>query len=387
MWAAARRAALAPLLATVAAVVASSIALLLSGNNPIDAFREMWKVIDSTRSVVTIVNTAVPYYVAGVAVAIGFKMNLFNIGVNGQYLLATLFAAYLGSELDLPAPLHVAFILAVAMLVGGVWAGIAGVLKVTRNVNEVISTIMLNYIAIGLSQYLLSQHFRDKSPNASLVVGTKSLEDSALLPPLNRLFEAVGFHFGRGLELHGFLPFAIALGIGYYIMLFRSRFGYELRISGVNPSAARAAGVDPKRMVLTTIALSGALAGLIGMSALLADPQFGHRYGDGFPTTLGFTGLALALLGRNHPAGIAAAALVWAGIARATQPLGPLGIPSEVGVILQGSFLLAAVIAFEWVRRRNERSVADEAASRAASGSDAAPGASVQDSAVAGATA
>ncbi len=381
------RAALAPLIATVAAIIVSSVALLISGNDPIEAFREMWKVVDSTRSVVTIINTAVPYYVAGVAVAIGFKMNLFNIGVNGQYLMAALFAAYLGAEIDLPAPLHVAFILVVAMAVGGMWAAIAGVLKVTRGVNEVISTIMLNYIAIGMSQFLLAEYFRDKSPTASLVTGTERLDDSALLPSLNRLFEVFGFHFGRGVELYGFLPFAIALGVGYYIVLFRSRFGYELRISGVNPSAARAAGVDPKRMVLITITVSGALAGLIGMSALLADPQFGHRYGDGFPTTLGFTGLALALLGRNHPVGIAAAALVWAGIARATQPLTPLGIPSEVGVILQGSFLLAAVIAFEWVRRRNERSLADEAAHRAASGADAAPGGSERDTAVAGATA
>ena len=118
-------------------------------------------------------------------------------------------------------------------------------------------------------------------------------------------------------------------------------------------------------MVVKTIVLSGAVAGLIGMSNLLADPQFG-KFGDQFPKTLGFTGLSLALLGRNHPVGIAAAALVWATIERATQKLSLLGIPQEVGLILQGSFLLAAVVAYEAVNRRNQIATARDAAHRAA---------------------
>lgn len=361
-----RKALLAPAVATIVALVVSSIALIISGNNPITAFREMWKVVDSTQSVVAIINTAVPYYVAGVAVAIGFKMNLFNIGIDGQYRLATLFAAYVGASISMPAILHVLIIIVVAMVVGSAWAAVAGALKVTRGVNEVISTIMLNYIATGLGAFLLVSYFQDKGEGASLITGTEPLPKSALLPNLDRLFEFFGFHFGRGVDLYGFLPFAILVGVGYYVLLFRSRFGYELRISGTNPAAARTAGVNPKAMVMKTIMLSGAISGLVGLSALLADPQFGHKYGDGFPTSLGFTGLSLALLGRNHPAGIAAAAFVWAAIGRATQQLGSLGIPQEIGTILQGSFLLAAVVAFEVVKRRNERSAAD-AASRATS--------------------
>ncbi len=354
---------LAPAVAAVVAIIVSSIALWISGNNPLEAFQEMWKIVDSTQSLVIIINQAVPYYVAGVAVAIGFKMNLFNIGADGQYRLATLFAAWVGASISLPAPLHVFVIVVVAMTVGSAWAAIAGALKVTRGVNEVISTIMLNYIATGLGAFLLISYFQNKSESASLITSTEPLPPSALLPHLDRLFELFGFHFGGGVHLYGFLPFAIALGIFYYVLLFRSRFGFELRISGTNATAARSAGVNPKSMVMKTIMLSGAFSGLIGLSALLADPQFGHKYGDGFPNSLGFTGLALALLGRNHPVGIAAAAFVWAAIGRATQPLGGLGIPQEIGVILQGSFLLAAVIAFEVVKRRNERAAA-EAASR-----------------------
>jgi len=349
----------APALAAAVAIAVSSIALLIAGESPVTTFREMWKTIDSTQSVTFIVNNAVPYYVAGVAVAIGFKMNLFNIGAAGQYQLGALLAAAAGAAVTLPAPVHVAFVMAVAVVVGAAYAAIAGILKVWRGVNEVISTIMLNYIAIGIAAFLLAEPLRNDS--SGNLAQTRSLPASARLPDLNGVFETLGFDFPSGVVLQGFLPFAIALGIGYHLLLNRSRFGFNLRVSGANPAAARTSGVNPKRMVLTTIILSGAIAGLIGMAPLLTEE---FSYGDQFPKSLGFTGLALALLGRNHPVGIAGAALVWATIERATQRLSTLGIPQEIGVILQGSFLLAAVIAYEVVRRRTEAAEARAAAER-----------------------
>jgi simple sugar transport system permease protein len=354
------RASLAPLVAAAVAILISSLALLISGNDPVEAFREMWKTIDSTQSVVIIVNTAVPYYIAGVAVAIGFKMNLFNIGSNGQYLLAALVAGWAGAEVSLPPPLHVAFVFLVAVAVGGTWALIAAILNVTRNVNVVVATIMLNYIAVGLGAFLLSEVFRDNE-NGGLVAQTKVMPESARLPSMNGIIELFGFNFAPGVELFGFLPFAIALGVAYHVLLNRSLFGYELRLSGMNPDAALSAGVNPKRMVLITLFMSGAVAGMIGLPFLLADPSF-LKYGDAFPTTIGFTGLGIALLGRNNPVGIAAAALVWATIERATQRLGPLGIPPEIGKIMQGTFLLSAVIAYEVVRRRNDAAAVAAAA-------------------------
>ena len=363
------RAAIAPVSAAIAAIFISSIALLISGNDPIEAFREMWKTIDSTESVVLIINRAVPYYISGVAVAIGFKMNLFNIGSNGQYLLAALIAGWAGAEVSLPPVLHVLFIFLVAVTVGGLWALIAGILNVTRNVNVVVSTIMLNYIAIGLGSFLLAELFRDEE-SGGLVAQTKEIPASAQIPSLNRLFETVGLNFAPGVDLYGFLPFAIVLGIAYYLLLNRSLFGYDLRLSGMNADAAKTAGVNPKRMVLITMFLSGAVAGMIGLPYLLADPNF-QKYGDAFPTMVGFTGLGLALLGRNSPIGIAAAAIVWATIERATHRLGPLGVPPEIGRILQGSFLLVAVIAYEVARRRNE--AAAVAAAAAITGERAAP--------------
>ncbi len=350
---------LAPLLAAVVAIIVSSIALLIAGESPATAFREMWSTIDSTESVVLIMNRAVPYYVAGVAVAIGFKMNLFNIGAAGQYQLAALLAAGAGAAVSLWAPLHLLFVFMVAISVGGAYASIAGILKVWRGVNEVISTIMLNYIAIGISAFLLAEPLRNES--SGNLAQTRSLPKSAHLPNLNRVIEAIGLHFPRGVFLRGFLPVAILVGIGYWLLLNRSRFGFNLRVSGANAAAARTAGVNPKRMVLITITLSGAVAGLIGLAPLLTEE---FNYGDQFPKTLGFTGLALALLGRNHPVGIAAAAVVWATIERSTQRLSTIGIPQEIGVILQGSFLLAAVIAYEVVRRWSDAAEARAAAER-----------------------
>ena len=145
----------APVGAFVLTLIISSIALLLFGSNPIEAFGDMLGHASRLETQVDILNRATPFYLSAVAAAIGFRMNLFNIGVEGQYLIAFLIAAQVGSLVSLPAILHIPLIMVVAMLVGAAYSGIAGVLLVTRGVNEVISTIMLNSIAvIGLIAWL-----------------------------------------------------------------------------------------------------------------------------------------------------------------------------------------------------------------------------------------
>jgi ABC-type uncharacterized transport system permease subunit len=350
----------APVIAAVVSLAVASVALLLSGHSAIETFRTMWSYLDSADSVVSIINTAVPYFVAGVAVAIGFKMSLFNIGADGQYRLAALVAAAAGAAVSLPAPVHVSFILVIAMAVGGAYAAIAGLLKAYRGVNEVVSTIMLNFIATGVTAFLLAEYFRDEA-TASLVAETKTLPSSAWIPPLNHLLEVFGYHLPEGTVLQGFLPFAIVIGVLFYVVIWRTRFGFELRTTGFNPAAALAAGVNPKTMILKAIVLSGVTAGLIGMAPLLCDPEL-HKYSDTFPTAIGLTGIAIALLGRNSPVGIAVAALVWATLERAGQALPPIGVPQEIVQILQGSLLLSAVIAFEVVRRFADAAAVRDAA-------------------------
>jgi len=337
----------APAIAVAVAVVVSSITLLLSGNSPVEALRAMADYFFTTDSIVATLNRVGPLYVVSLAVAIGFKMNLFNIGVDGQYRLAALFAAALGAELHLPRVLHIVAVMLIAMLVGAAWAAIPGVLKVTRNVNEVVSTIMLNFVATGLTAYLLITYFRNK--NVENVSETKAVPPSGRLPTLNGVVENLGFHFPRLTELNGFLPIAIVVGILFYLLVWRTRFGFDLRMTGANKAAARASGVNPSAMIMKTILISGALAGLAASGFVLTDFP---KYSDAFPLGLAFTGIGVALLGRNHPAGIAVAALVWQGIDTASRGLLDVQIPPEITIIMLGTLLMSSVISFEVVRRR-----------------------------------
>ena len=342
----------APIAAVVFATIASSIFLIIAGSNPFSAYGDMFEYGSRLEIQVDILNRATPLYISGVAAAIGFRMNLFNIGVEGQYRLAAIVAAYVGASVSLPAFFHVALILLVAMLVGGAYAGVAGVLKVTRGVNEVISTIMLNAIAIsGLIAWLGPEWQAGGSGDASganLGVGTEPIEESGLIPNINSWLELFTREIGKGKELTGVLLVAIAVGVLYHIILNRTRFGFDLRASGINPFAARAGGVNDKKMVLGAMVLSGVVAGLVGMAEIA---KLG-RFSPNFVGNLGFAGIAVALLGRNHPGGIAIGALLFAFLDTASGVLQVTGSASrEIVFIMQGIILLAAVIAYEVVQR------------------------------------
>ncbi|HEY9555986.1 MAG TPA: ABC transporter permease [Acidimicrobiales bacterium] len=338
----------APTLAIAIAVAVSSVVLVISGDDPFEIYSAMWEFGTQLNSIISMINRAVPYYISGLAVAVGFKMNLFNIGVEGQYYLAGILAAVVGAWLDLPAPLHVACICIVAMAVGAAWAGIAGVLKATRGVNEVISTIMLNNIVgLGLGAWLMAR-FRESETGGSLQIATEHIPASGLMPDLNSWLEKIGLDVPQGSRLTGFLLVAIAVGVVFYLILERTRFGYDLRASGMNAWAAASSGVSSNAMVVKAMLLSGGIAGLVGMSYVLGD--FGRFTGD-FPTNLGFTGIAVALLGRNHPVGIGLAALLWGFLERSAQRLDLMDVPKEIVVIMQGTIVLSVVVAYEIVRR------------------------------------
>lgn len=341
----------APAAAFVVAVIVSSIVLAVAGYNPLDAYDAMWSHINGTGPMVDAINDAGPYYVSGLAAAIGFKMGLFNIGVEGQYRMAAFWAAVIGAKVSMPAVFHLPFVLLVAMAFGGAWASVPAVLAVKRNVNIVISTIMLNSITVALlALWLKDSHFRFRADEKDLVPKTKPLDRSAWMPDLNNPIEKLGFHFPANTNLHGYLVLAVIVGIVFYVLVWRTRFGFDLRMSGANASAARASGVNPGRMVFLTMLMSGAVAGLVGMGQMLSE---GHLFGDQFPPGLGFAGIAVALLGRNHPAGIAFAAFVWSALEQASIGLSPIGIPQEISKIMQGTLLLCAVIVYEVIKRRN----------------------------------
>ena len=345
---------LAPVLALVIAVVISALVMLAIGVDPIAALRVMVDFGETPAQqmtqVVVVLNRAVPLFLSGLAVAIGFRMGLFNIGVEGQYRMATIIAAVVGAAVHLPKPLHVALIIVVAMVVGAVWAAIVAVLKVTRGVSEVISSIMLNYIAVGLASFLLTGPFLG-SPEGASIVSTEEIPESGRLGGLNGVFGALGLA-SPPRQLYGFLIVAVVVGLLGWLVLQRTRFGFDLRASGLSASAASASGVDARGMVIKAMLLSGAVAGLIGLPDLLGRT---YEYNTDFTSGLGFLGIAVALLGRNSPGGIALAAVLYAFLDRASVPLQAADLPSSVVTIIQGTIVLAVVVANEIARRVGRR--------------------------------
>lgn len=327
----------APVMALLIAVGLSSLVLMIAGHEPLTAFSHMVDYGTQPASVVNILNKSSGYYLSAVAVAIGFRMNLFNIGVDGQYRVAAMVTAVIGAAVTLPAPLHVALMILVAVVVGAAWAGIAGLLKVYRGVSEVISTIMLNYIGgSSLVPWMLTPAvFGVLDDN---IIRTPQIPESGWFP---------GIHVSGG-EIYGFIVVSALVGVGYWFLLGRTRFGFDLRATGKSEPAATASGVDVKKMVLWAMLLSGGVAGLVGLPLLLGAS---HSYGQDFPSGIGFAGIAIALLGRNHPIGMAFAALLWSFLDQSNGILDLDGIPKEIVTIMQGTIVVAVVVAYEVVRR------------------------------------
>ena len=334
-------------LAVFVALLISAVILLITGKDPVKAFTTLFGAAGDTRVIQGSLNRATPLMISAAAVAIGFKMNLFNIGVEGQMRVALLATAVVGAAVDLPAPLHIALCLVVAMASGAVWSGIAGWLKVKRGVNEVISTIMLNFIALSLVAWAFDDFFRVESPNESVLVKTKELPKSAWFPDL------------VDRRLNGMLLVAIAVLILFWVIVWKTRFGFRLRASGGNPGAARVTGVHPQRMILISMLLSGALAGLVGMRALLGDV---HAYQNNLAEQQGFNGIAVALLGRNHPLGIFFSAILFGFLGEASGKLQLEDIPKEIATIMSGIIVLAVVIINEAVKRWDDRRIQRKAA-------------------------
>ncbi|RIJ77465.1 ABC transporter permease [Nakamurella silvestris] len=356
----------APLGALVVAAVLTAIILLLSGFNPLDTFRAFTDAVKAPRTLVNTANLMAGYYLSAVAVAIGFKMNLFNIGVEGQYKLAAMLAgAFAGSSLasNLPGPLRIVLTILVAALVGAIWSGIAGLLKVTRGVSEVISTIMLNAIALSIIAYLILPS------NLGVEVGTQRVRQTR---PITEGGFLEGWTVaGSSSPLYSTLVLALLVGVIYAILLNRTVFGFTLKATGLSETAAVASGVNVKRMTITTMLMSGAIAGIVGIPQLLngSDHAFSAQ---NFPGAIGFTGIAIALLGRNHPIGIALAAALWSILDASSNQIQAIAkVPLEIVQIVQGIMVFSVVIAYELVRRY--RLVAEQRAVGSALGNLKAP--------------
>lgn len=304
--------------------------------------------IDPNRAAQALTNTLVaagPLVLTGLAVGVGFKAGLFNIGGTGQVLVGGFFAALAGAAVaDQPVPIAVTIAVLVGAFGGALYGFIPGALKAFTGAHEVVVTIMLNSLAAFAIVGLVNDIFKITGPTFARTADV----GNAALPVL----------FGRDGSLGIFIAFAM-VPIAYFLV-YRTTLGFEIRTVGANPNAARYAGMSPRRLIIFTLSLCGLFAGLAGTIEILSLGFYPAVYG----TTIGFAGITVALLGRSHPVGIALAALLLGGM-RAGAPAMQIeaDIPSEIIDVLQGLillFLAAEVVIRRLLRVRGETVAPEE---------------------------
>jgi simple sugar transport system permease protein len=279
---------------------------------------------------------ATPLILAGLAVALGFRAGLFNIGATGQMLIGGMAAIWVGLHINLPGFLHIPLALLAAILGGALWGGIAGFLKARTGAHEVITTIMLNFIALFLVEFLLNTPmFQDPGRNNPI---SEQLPLSAQFPQI----------FGSDYRVSiGFLIAVLAV-IFVYWLLFKSSWGFEFRAVGFNPNASRYAGMNVARLIVLVMAISGGLAGLAGANQAMGLSPY--KVTTALAGTIGFDAIALALLGRSHPVGVLWAGLLFGALkagGRAMQAAAQ--IPLELVIVIQ-ALIIVFIAAPELVR-------------------------------------
>lgn len=301
-----------------------------------DAYRALFVgSVGSFKALSETLFAATPLILAGLAVAVGFQAGLFNIGVNGQMHIGGITALWVGFTFAIPAVFHIPLVVAAAIVGGGIWAGIAGLLKARTGAHEVITTIMLNFVALYLVDYLLKTSIF-QAPGRNDPISKPSAPTSVFF----------GL-FGSGRVTIGFIIALLAVAVVYWLM-YRTTIGYEFRAVGFNPSAARYAGMSVAWIYVSVMAVSGALAGIAGANQIVGVEPY--RAISNFAGTIGFDAIALALLGRSHPVGVLFAGLLFGGLrAGGREMQGVAGVPLDLVLVLQ-ALIIVMIAAPELVR-------------------------------------
>jgi simple sugar transport system permease protein len=343
-----------PLLAIVLAFLIGSIFVIMTGNSPIVAYSAM---LDGSLGNIpkfgeTLLKTT-PLIMTGLAVAFAFRAGLFNIGGEGQYLagaITTVTAAWIFQ--DLPGFILIPIILIVGTLGGALWGAIPGVLKAKLGVHEVIVSIMLNYIALFLTNFLVRTAL-----NPSTLTGSEQKAYTVMIPEHARLMKFNTFMpvFGYS-SLHVGILIAIVAAVGIWFLLFKTTIGYEIRSVGNNPYASEYGGISISKNIILSMMIAGGLAGL-GGAMTIAGLTFKVDQASGLPG-YGFTGIAVALVGKNHPLGVLASALLFGVLSNGSRKMQFEGIPKEVVGIIQGIIIIfiagEAMLKFMTSRKKKE---------------------------------
>jgi ABC-type uncharacterized transport system permease subunit len=342
---------LVPIMAAILAFFVAGVVVVATGHSPFGAYKAIfegtgltwfWPFLDETQRIgaasdlqQTLLITT-PLILTGLAVAFAFRCGMFNIGGQGQYWIGLIVGLYIGTQLaGTPRAVHVFVALVCAILAGAIWGGIAGILKATVGAHEVISTIMLNWIAIFGGKYLFELGGKLQGDEPSIPRSHDVLE-SAHLWPL----------WGQLQPLHAGIFISLFALIVYHFLLNRTTLGYEVRAVGFNPEAARYGGISVGRNYFLALAIAGAFAGLAGAVDLLGW-KFRVATNDFDAGVVGFIGIAVALLGRNKAIGILFAALLFGALEVGTSPrqLDPRVFPPELAGNL-ATMIQALIILF-----------------------------------------
>lgn len=319
---------LIPAVAIILGLLVGAIVMLAGGYDPILAYSSLLdRLFSSPYNMGEAVRAITPLIFTGLAVSFAFRTGLFNIGVEGQFVMGMTGATIIGVLLDLPWYIHAPLAIIAGAVFGGLWAGIAGYLKAKRGVNEVISSIMLNWIALFLSNFIVTRFLLMEGTQKS-----KMVHESALVKIdwLIKLTDNARMHWGTIIALIGVVVF--------YVVLWRTKQGYELRAVGHNPDAAMYAGMNVKVTMVKSMFISGMFAGLGGVFEILG--VFGNQTVMAASPGYGFDGIAVALLGGNTPIGVVLGAVLFGGLSYGSAGMSfGAGVPPEVVRIVIGSII------------------------------------------------
>ncbi|MGD9679320.1 MAG: ABC transporter permease [Vulcanibacillus sp.] len=318
------------LMAIVLGLIFGALIMLTGGYNPVSAYTALInKAFGNVYNIGETIRQITPLIFTGLSVAFAFRTGLFNIGAEGQFVMGSLGAVIIGTQFSLPWYIHAPFAVLVGALFGGLWGLIAGYLKAKRGVHEVISTIMLNYIALYLTNYIVSNFLRSPGQQRS-----DKVYDSALITMqwLRPLFDGARIHWGTVI--------GIVAAFIFYIILWKTKQGYELRSVGFNPHAAEYAGINVKNNIIKAMLISGIFAGLGGAVEVLG--VFKYQAISASLPGYGFDGIAVALIGGNTAIGVVLAAILF-GILK----FGAAGMKYTAGVPVEViEIVIASVIFF-----------------------------------------
>ncbi|WP_033829166.1 ABC transporter permease [Bacillus andreraoultii] len=329
---------LIPILAVILGLIVGAIIIAISGYNPIVGYAQLWNGIFGDVYVLgESIRQITPYILAGLAVAFAFKTGLFNIGVEGQVIVGWFAAVWVGITFDLPTVIHLPLAILAAGLAGAFWAFIPGILKAKLGVNEVVVTIMLNYTALHVTNALIRS--MTGSDTTERVRETASLR----MPFLEQITE-----YSR---LHGGIFVAIIAVIIIWYILEKTTLGYELKAAGFNQDASKYAGMNVAKNIVVSMVISGFIAGLAGAMEGLG--TFEYVATKTAMTGIGFDGIAVAVLGANHPIGVVFGAILFGALKYGSlnMPNPPAQIPEEmisviIAVII---FFVASGYLFQWL--------------------------------------